>query len=63
MQKLYKVENKKEAERTIRLAQTLTVPKNTCSYRTKPITIIVLVNNIQQFMMSQILTNKHHCYS
>jgi len=44
MQKLYKVDNKKEEERTIRLAQTLTVPKNTCSYRTKPITIIVLVN-------------------
>ena len=51
MQKLYKVVKKEEEERTIRLAQTLTVPKNKCSYRTKPITIIVLVNNIQQVMM------------
>jgi len=36
MQTLYKVVKEEKKERTIRLAQTLTVPKNTCSYGTKP---------------------------
>ena len=48
---LYKEVVSKQKKNHRRQAHTLTMPENTCSYQTKHTAIIVLVCNIQRFMI------------